>query len=115
MTGRSELELSLEKMVLDGKSYPLSSTSYEVAGKSRGKDTATKVGIGAGIGAAIGAIAGGGKGAAIGAAVGAGGGTAIQIATRGQQVKVPSETLLEFKLEAPVSVTYTPAKKQPKS
>ncbi len=73
-------------------------------GKGRGGDTAKKVGGGAAVGAIIGAIAGGGKGAAIGAGVGAGAGTAVQVFTRGQQVKVPSETLLEFRLEQPVSV-----------
>jgi hypothetical protein len=55
-------------------------------------------------GAIIGAIAGGGKGAAIGAGVGAGAGTAVQVFTRGQQVRVPSEALLEFRLEEAVSV-----------
>ena len=56
----------------------------------------------------IGAIAGGGKGAAIGAAAGAGAGGAYQAATRGKQVKVPSETKLDFQLEQPVTVTVMP-------
>lgn len=105
MTGSSELELQLVRMVTQGNSYPLVSNSYTAKGKSRGKDTATKVGAGAAIGAVIGAIAGGGKGAAIGAATGAGAGTAIQLATRGQQVRVPSETLLDFALQQPVTVS----------
>lgn len=108
MTGTSELELQLVKMVTEGRSYPLVSNVYAAKGKSRGKDTATKVGAGAAIGAVIGAIAGGGKGAAIGAATGAGAGTAIQLATRGAQVKVPSETLLDFELQQPVTVTKPP-------
>jgi hypothetical protein len=108
MTGRSELELQLVKMVTRGRTYPLVSNVYSAKGKSRGEDTAKKVGVGAAVGAVIGAIAGGGKGAAIGAAAGAGTGTAIQLATRGQQVKVPSETLLDFELQKPVTVTTTP-------
>jgi len=108
ISGSSELELQLNKMVWQGKTYPLVSNSYEQKGKSRGKQTATRVGIGAGIGAAIGAIAGGGKGAAIGAAVGGGGATAVQVFTRGQQIKVPAETQIDFNLQAPVSVTYMP-------
>jgi len=111
VTGTSELELQLNKMVWQGKTYPLVSNSYEQKGKSRTKQTATRVGIGAGVGAAIGAIAGGGKGAAIGAAVGGGGATAVQVFTKGEQIKVPSETQLDFNLQAPVSVTYTPSKK----
>ncbi|NWG13412.1 MAG: BON domain-containing protein [Acidobacteria bacterium] len=109
ISGSSELELQLNKMEFQGKTYPLVSNSYEEKGKSRGKETATRVGIGAGVGAAIGAIAGGGKGAAIGAAIGGGGATALQVFTRGKQVKVPSETLLDFQLQAPVAVTYLPA------
>jgi hypothetical protein len=111
VTGTSELELQLNKMVWQGKTYPLVSNSYEQKGKSRTKQTATRVGIGAGVGAAIGAIAGGGKGAAIGAAVGGGGATAVQVFTHGEQIKVPSETQLDFNLQVPVSVTYTPSKK----
>jgi hypothetical protein len=108
MAGRSELRMELARMVYQGKSYTLTSSTYEEVGKSRGKDTAVKVGGGAAIGAAIGAIAGGGKGAAIGAAIGAGGGTAVQVFTKGQQIRIPSETALEFRLEAPVDVTYLP-------
>src|SRR5256884_8395776 len=74
---------------------------------SRGKNTAAKVGTGAGIGAIIGAIAGGGKGAAIGAAAGGGLGGGVQAATKGQQIKLPSETVLNFTLQAPVTVVAT--------
>jgi hypothetical protein len=109
MTGASELELQLVRMETGGRSYPLVSNSYTVKGKSRGKQTATRVGAGAAIGAVVGAIAGGGKGAAIGAAAGAGAGTAVQLATRGQQVKVPSETVLDFELQQAVTVVQPPA------
>jgi hypothetical protein len=36
--------------------------------------------------------------------VGAGAGTGVQAATKGQQIQLPSETLLNFSLESPVSV-----------
>ena len=52
----------------------------------------------------IGALAGGGKGAAIGAAAGAGVGGGVQAATKSQQIKLPSETILNFTLQAPVTV-----------
>jgi len=67
MKGKSELHLELVKMDFQGRSYSLVSGTYSLAGKSRGQDTAKKVGGGAVIGTIIGAIAGGGKGAAIGA------------------------------------------------
>ncbi len=104
ISGRSELRLKLDTLKFQGKSYPLDSTTYEQVGQSRGKDTAKKAALGAAIGTAIGAIAGGGKGAAIGAGVGAGGGTAVQVLTQGKQVRIPSETILDFKLEQPVEI-----------
>ena len=66
--------------------------------------TAKKVVGGAGLGALIGGIAGGGKGAGIGALVGAGAGTAVAATKKGEQVSVPSESLLEFRLEQPTEL-----------
>lgn len=106
-SGSSELQLELTQIVIDGRDYPLVSSDYEAKGKGRGSDTAKKVGGGAVVGAIIGAIAGGGKGAAIGAGAGSAAGAGVQILTRGQQVKVPSETLLEFRLEQPAVVMPT--------
>jgi len=110
MAGRSELTLQLARLDFQGKSYDLSSDDYKDVGKSRGKRTAETVGIGAAAGAVIGGIFGGGKGAAIGAGVGGGGGAAAEAATKGQQVRIPSETKLDFNLQQPVEVTYSPDK-----
>src|SRR2546426_735296 len=110
MSGRSELGLELVRMEFQGKSYALASNEYQQVGTSRGKRTAATIGGGAAIGAAIGAIAGGGKGAAIGAGVGAASGTAVQAATKGKQIRIPSETRLDFRLEQPVEVSYFPEK-----
>jgi hypothetical protein len=107
-SGKSELHLELVKLEYQGQSYPLVSSTYSLAGDSRGKDTAKKVGGGAVLGAIIGAIAGGGKGAAIGAGVGGAGGGVYQGATRGKQVKIPSETKLDFQLDQPVTVSVRP-------
>jgi hypothetical protein len=103
-SGKSELQLELTRMIIDGREYPLVSSDYNLQGKGRGGDTAKKVGGGAVLGAIIGGIAGGGKGAAIGAAAGGGAGAGVQVLTKGQQVKVPSETLLEFRLQQPTVV-----------
>ena len=100
-SGKSELHLELIKLESRGRSYSLS-------GDSRGKNTAEKVGGGAALGAIIGALAGGGKGAAIGAGVGGAGGGVYQAATHGKQVRIPSETKLDFELEQPVTVTVVP-------
>ena len=106
-SGKSELQLELTRMVIDGKDYPVVSSDYKLQGKGQGAATAKKVGGIAAAGAIIGAIAGGGKGAAIGAAAGGATGAGVQVLTKGQQVKVPSETLLEFRLQQPATVTPT--------
>jgi outer membrane lipoprotein SlyB len=79
-------------------------TDYEVKGKGEGGNTTKKVLGGAGLGALIGGLAGGGKGAGIGALAGAGAGTAVAATKKGEQVSVPSETLLEFRLEQPTEL-----------
>jgi hypothetical protein len=107
LSGSAELQLELIRIVIDGHDYPLVSSDYSLKGQGRGSDTAKKVGGGAVFGAIIGAIAGGGKGAAIGAGAGSAAGAGIQVFTRGKQVKVPSETLLEFRLEQPATVAAT--------
>jgi hypothetical protein len=104
LTGQSELALELTEMVLNGKSYTLNTADYSEVGSSRGRRTAATVGGTAALGAIIGAIAGGGKGAAVGAASGAAVGTGVQILTKGQTLKIPSETILEFKLQSPLSI-----------
>jgi hypothetical protein len=106
-SGSSELQLELTRIVIDGKDYPVVSSDYTLQGKGRGSNTAKKVGGGAVAGAIIGAIAGGGKGAAIGAGAGSAAGAGVQVLTKGQQVKVPSETLLEFRLQQPATVAPT--------
>jgi hypothetical protein len=106
-SGAAELQLELTRMMIDGRDYPLVSSDYSLKGNGRGGDTAKKVGGGAVFGAIIGAIAGGGRGAAIGAGAGSAAGAGVQVFTRGQQVKVPSETLLEFRLQQPAAVVAT--------
>jgi hypothetical protein len=108
--GRSELTVSFDSFTYQGKTYQVASSDVKEQGSSRGKRSAAVIGGGAALGALIGGLAGGGKGAAIGAGVGAGGGTAVQAMTHGEQVKIPSETRLDFTLHDPVTVTYFPKK-----
>jgi hypothetical protein len=104
MSGSSELTLELTDIVINGTAYPLLTSTYELKGKGEGGNTAKKVVGGAGLGALIGGIAGGGKGAGIGAAAGAATGTAVASSKKGQQLQIPSESLLEFRLEQPVAL-----------
>jgi hypothetical protein len=101
LTGKAQLKLELTDISLHGQLQPIITGEYEVAGKGRGENTAEKTAGGAAIGAIIGAVAGGGKGAAIGAAVGGGAGATVNVITSGEQVRVPSETVLDFRIEQP--------------
>jgi hypothetical protein len=104
MKGSSELSLELTDIVIRGTAYPLLTSTYDIKGKGEGGNTAKKVVGGAGLGALIGGIAGGGKGAGIGALVGAGAGTAVAASKKGEQLSIPSESLLEFRLQQPGSL-----------
>lgn len=103
-SGSSQLRLELTAIVVNGQTVPLVTGDYELKGKSRGASTAKRTVGGAAAGSIIGAIAGGGKGAGIGAAIGGGVGAGSEIVTEGDQVKVPSETLLDFTLQQDVTV-----------
>ena len=102
--GQSVVVLQLDSITSGGRTYNIQTDQYKKEGSSRGKNTAEKVGGGAAIGAIIGAIAGGGKGAAIGAGAGAAAGAGAQTVMKGQQVKIPSETVLTFTTQKPVQL-----------
>jgi hypothetical protein len=102
--GRSQLKLQLTGIVVNGQTLPLVTGEYEVSGKSKTESTAKRTVGGAAIGSIIGALAGGGKGAAIGAGAGAGVGVGSEIITKGEQVNIPSETLLDFTLQQSVTI-----------
>ncbi|HXN64242.1 MAG TPA: hypothetical protein VN862_02850 [Candidatus Acidoferrales bacterium] len=100
--GKSELRLELTDISINDRLRTVVTGDYSLAGSSRGESSAKRIGGATAGGAILGAILGGGKGAAIGAGVGAGAATTVQATTRGEQVKVPSETLLEFHLDRPL-------------
>jgi hypothetical protein len=103
--GQSLLVLQLDSISVGGKSFFIDADPYQRQGKNRSTNTAEKVGGGAVVGAIIGGIIGGGKGAGIGAAAGGGVGTGVQAAGKGQQIQLPSETVLNFTLRSPLTVT----------
>lgn len=102
--GNSLLTIGLTRLKNRGENVALSTEPYSVAGKGRGKNTAEKVGGGAAIGAILGGIFGGGKGAAIGSVAGGGLGAGAQAVTKGEQVQIPSESLIRFHLTNAVSL-----------
>lgn len=102
--GVAQIGVALTELVVNGKSYPVSSGTYVQSAKKTVTRDAQKVGIGAGIGAAIGAVAGGGSGAAKGAGIGAGAGTAAVLGTRGEPAVIPAESVINFTLSESITV-----------
>ena len=110
-TGSSLLTISLNSINRKGERLDVSTEPFTKQGQGRGKNTAEKVGGGAAVGAILGGILGGGRGAAIGTAAGAGVGAGAQGITRGQQVQIPSESVIRFRTtnEVLVRVTNNPS------
>lgn len=105
--GQSDVMVDVAAVKVDGREYRLETSNFGTAGKQgigTNKRTGKFVGSGAALGGIIGAIAGGGKGAGIGLLAGAGAGAATQAATRGKAARIPSETLMTFRLETPVNI-----------
>ena len=106
-----EVVVDLESVNVNGRRYIVDAQEQSVISEDKRKEgvgmnerTGKYVGGGALIGSIIGAIAGGGKGAAIGAATGAGAGAIGQTVTRGGSVRLPSESLLTFRLDRALRV-----------
>jgi hypothetical protein len=104
--GASDLVIDMATVSIGGQSYRVRTTDVAAKGHDgvgANKRTAEFAGGGGAFGAIVGAIAGGGKGAAIGAGAGAGAGVLTEVLTKGK-IKVPAESVLTFRLEAPLNV-----------
>ena len=111
MTGSPEMALDVQSITVGRQRYLVSTADLQrksETGIGANKRTAEAVGGGAALGAIVGAVVGKGKGAAIGAAVGAAGGAGTQILIKGKEVQVPAETVLNFKLDKPISLNAVP-------
>lgn len=102
--GRTVLTLALQQVMANGRMVDVTTGDVSEASSSRGSRTAKVVGGTTALGAIVGAIAGGGKGAAIGAASGAAVGGTAQAVTKGQVVKIASETRLTFTVQQPAQL-----------
>ncbi len=105
--GKAAISLVLTQLLRRDKAYAIATQPFSAQAEPETKQNAIKVGGGAIVGAVVGAIAGGKKGAAIGAAVGGGAGTTAVLATKGQQLKIDSETKINFVLKSDVEVDLT--------
>jgi hypothetical protein len=102
--GSAELALRLTSMDLGGQSYALDTDQFKVKGPNKTERTVSSALGGALLGAIIGGAAGRGEGAAIGAGAGAAAGTAASAASPGPGVWIPAEALVDFHLNAPLTV-----------
>jgi hypothetical protein len=105
----NDLILDIESITAYGQRYAIDTQAERIESSDRqgvgaNRRTGEFVGGGAVLGTILGAIAGGGKGAAIGAAAGAAAGAGGQILTQGQEVRVPAESIVNFRLDQPLLV-----------
>ncbi len=104
-SGRPSILIEMTRLGFNGNSYDLHTDQYSKKGSSRSVRSTATIGGGAGLGAILGGILGGGRGAAIGAIIGAGAGTGVESAGKGAVVQLPAESIISFKLRAPLTVT----------
>jgi YMGG-like Gly-zipper len=98
LAGKSVLQIALINIVINGAAQPITTGAFQQKGGSEGLNTVKKTAGGAGLGAIIGSFSGNaGKGAAIGAVSGLG----VSMIKKGQPIKFPAETLLEFSVSQP--------------
>lgn len=105
LKGRGVLGITLDAFDVNGHTYPIATSLDTRTTEAHKKGNIELIGGGAGIGALIGGLTGGGKGAAIGAGIGAGAGTGVAAATGEKNVEVPAETLFQFSLTSPITVS----------
>jgi hypothetical protein len=102
----SQLGVDITELTLvDGQQLPLQTQLFQASGGSSEGRNVAAVGSTTGFGAVIGAIAGGGTGAAIGAGIGATAGIIGVMSTPGRPTVIPPETVLSFRLQAPVTIS----------
>ena len=104
LAGSAELGLTLTSLDLGGRSYDIQTNQFRVKGPNKAGHTVGNA-IGGGlIGTIIGCAVGRGVGCAVGAGAGIAAGTAASAASRGPNVWIPAEALVDFHLAAPLTV-----------
>jgi hypothetical protein len=100
-TSGGELELDITDIMIDGTLHSLTTSTNQMQGQE-GSSTATQTKQGAVTGAVAGAVIG--TGAGFGARAGAIAGGVTGSSSRGEKVKVPAGSLVDFTLDHPVSL-----------
>lgn len=101
VTGEAAVSLQFDRLILDGREYPIETRPFRVTGKSETKNSLKKLIGGAVAGGVVGAIAGDTKkGVLVGTVVGGG----VAVATRGGHISLPAGQMIEIRLSEPVRV-----------
>jgi hypothetical protein len=100
--GSSTLQLTLTGLNISGHHYRIDTSSLTRTKKGKGKRTAGFIGGGTGLGMLIGGVATGGVGLLVGGLAGAGAGTGVAAFTGNKDITIPAESVLNFKLAAPI-------------
>jgi hypothetical protein len=98
---KGSLTVAFDRVTINGHSYPIRATVSQALESEGIMGEKGKIGIGAGAGAILGAILGGTKGALAGILIGGGGTIA---ATEGNDVELPSGTVLRVRMDAPLTL-----------
>jgi hypothetical protein len=98
---KGSLTVAFDRVTVNGRSYPIRATVTQAIESQGIAGEKEKIGIGAGAGAILGAILGGAKGALAGILIGGGGTIA---ATEGNDVELPSGTVLRVRLDSPLDL-----------
>jgi hypothetical protein len=104
LKGGALLIVKLTSITVNGSDQSMTTSSISRTKKGKGKRTAAMAGGGTAFGAIVGGLAGGGKGAAIGALAGGGAGTAGAAYTGNDDIVLPAESALSFKLRSALTV-----------
>jgi hypothetical protein len=99
--GKASVAFRFDRLVVDGETVRVQTATVEREAAADTKSDVKKGGLGAGAGAIVGGVVGGGKGAAIGAVAG---GAGAVLATKGNEVEIPSGTVVSVLLQDPITV-----------
>lgn len=100
--GSSYLQLTLTGLNVRGQHYRIDTGNLTRTKKGKGKRSAAFIGGGTGLGMLIGGVATGGVGLLVGGLAGAGAGTGVAALTGNKDVTIPAESVVNFKLAAPI-------------
>ena len=95
------LSLAFDRIVVDGREYPMRAMATEVFESKGIRDEGKTVGTAGAVGAIVGGIIGGVKGALLGAIVGTGG---VIAATEGKDVELEPGTIIRVRLDTPLEL-----------